>query len=636
MKLCNPIIIAAAALLTACSDGSSPAPTPVSTTPVSTTPPPVAITRSVTSIGVITGFGSIFINGVRYEFVNGTIVAVEDENDVIGDDTLLRLGMKVRIQATETNGNRVADRIELDEELRGPAEGISPDGSDPSIGVFTLIGQLVTVDGNTVLDDDIGDNDGIAGIDIRDLDPVLFPGNAPIVVEVHGFPTETGVIATRIERVNAAAGNIGQPGINGDELEVKGFVDDVALDGSSFTINGATFLVMGTVFENGLSADATLIGEFVEVKADINASGDFIAVRVELEDDLDGADQDDEFEIEGILQSVDTVADPDVIVINGLTIEVTDASGLLNRVGSRVEIKGSFNNSGVLVISEANLEVENSIRTKDRVASVSNSTGSFTTRLGLVITPTTTSRIEDNVGGGGDQLTPSEFIGRLTNSDYIEARGFPDGAGGVTWTRIEREDKSDQECKLRGPVEAGSISDPTFVIQGVTINTTGLGFNDFEDENDVGIGRVGFFGLLQADNVVEAKSDDFGAGCANGTLSTMTDGEVSFEPDDGVAGTTTPGQPGGNNGIPDDEVAGAVRNLNAIANTFDIAGRMVTVTAGTLIDASIVEAARGVPVGNADFPFGSLPETLDQLLSNGDPVKVQLDASGNAILIEDV
>lgn len=54
-----------------------------------------------------------------------------------------------------------------------------------------------------------------------------------------------------------------------------------------------------------------------------------------------------------------------------------------------------------------------------------------------------------------------------------------------------------------------------------------------------------------------------------------------------------------------------------------------------LIDDSIVEAARGVELGNADFRFGDLPETLGQLLADGDIVRVDVDSNGNVVRIED-
>ena len=514
------ILFCTASLLavSACGGSDSPPPPP----PVAA-PPPAATSSSVSSTGVITGFGSIVVNGVRHETNGQTVVAIEDEAETTGDDSRLRLGMRVKIDATETSGSRTANRVEYDEDLKGPAENIVPDANDSTIGTFTIAGQTVVVDGNTVFDDDVGDNDGVSGIDIRDLDPANF-GGTPINVEVSGYPTETGVIATRVDRIT---GTLGQVGVNNDELEIKGFVDSVAAGGGSFVINGATFLVSGTVFEDGLAANQDLVGVFVEVKADIDGGGNFVAVRVELEDDLDGADDDDEFEIEGVLQSVDTVADPDVIVVNGVTIQVDDASSLVGQVGNRVEIKGAFNASNVLVISQANLEVENTVRTEDRVSSVSASSGFFTTRLGLDITPTTSSRIEDDIKDDDDQLTPDAFLNRLMNNDFIEARGFPDD-GGVTWTRIEREDEDDNDCRLRGPVDSGSISDPRFSILGVTVDTTGLDNDDFEDAAGTSIGRSAFFSQLQAGDVVEAQSDDAGTGCRNGELSTGTDGEVFF------------------------------------------------------------------------------------------------------------
>ncbi|MEZ5894074.1 MAG: DUF5666 domain-containing protein [Parvularculaceae bacterium] len=625
MKSRHLLMTVCAAALAGCGgSGDGPAPAPQ-------TPPPASVSSTlVSSSGTITGFGSVFVNGVKYEVENGTIVAIEDETETAGDDSGLRVGMRVNIAATETNGVRTATRIEFDEDLKGFAENIVSDAADPAIGVFTVAGQTVTVDVNTIFDDDIGDNDAFAGIDIRDLDPANFGGN-PIIVEISGFPTDAGILATRIDRVNAAT--LGAPGVDGDELEVKGFVDAVAPGGGSFDVNGATFIVNGgTQFDSGLFANDALVGVFVEVKADINAMGDYIAVRVEREDDFGDRRNNAEFEIEGILQSVDTSSNPDVIVINGVTIEVSNASSLLNRVGLRVEVKGTFNASGVLVIGETKLEAENNIRTEDRVASINSSSGSFTTRLGLVIAPTESARIDDDVSGGGDHLTPAQFISRLMVNNYIRARGFPDGAD-ISWTRIEREDKNETECRLRGPVEAGSISDPTFVIEGVTIDTTGLGFGGFEDEEGADIGRAAFFAGLAAGDVVEAKSDDNGVGCVSGRLSTGAIGEVEFEDDDGVAGNG-PGNGGAAPGAAA-EVAGVVSALETAGNTFAVAGRTVAVVADTLIDASIVEAARGIQLGDADLRFGDLPETLDQLLSDGDPVKVTLNANGEAILIED-
>lgn len=608
--------------LAACGAGSSTAPAGPSASAPPAAPPPT----SASSSGVITGFGSIIVNGVRHATGPRTVVAIEGLPETTGDDSRLRLGMRVRIRSTVTSGARSADRIEYDDDLRGVVMNVVPNADDPRFGSFTIAGQTVVVDANTAFDDDVGNNDGAPGIDIRDL----AAGGSPLVVEVSGFPTETGVIATRIDRVIVAASDVGRPGVTGDEIEVKGFVDSVAADGSSIVVNGAVFLVAGAVFDAGIGPNQALVGVFVEVKADIDGAGNFVAVRVEREDDLDGAERENEFEIEGVLQSVDTIGDPDVIVVNGVVIRVRDASALAALVGNRIEIEGAFDASGVLVIARTSFEGENSVRIEDRVAAIG--AADFTTRLGVPIAPTTVSRIEDDIGSDGDRLSPAAFLSRLAADNFIEARGRAESSN-IIWTRIERRSRDDRDCRLRGPVTAGSIANPRFTILGVTIDTSGLPDSRFRDEDGAAIGAAQFFSALSAGAIVEARSDDAGVGCRAGALSTGVSGEVSFEDDDDVDANTPPepgAPPAANN-----EVEGTVRNIDSVNRTFDVAGRRITVTANTLIDASIVERARGVELDADDLRFGDLSETLGQLLRDGDQVEVRVDSAGNAIRIED-
>ena len=633
MKMRHPAIACSFLALSACGESAAPTPTP----PAGGTPPPPPPTAVKTS-GVIIGFGSIIVNGERYETDDGTIVAVEDEPETTGDDSRLRLGMRVEIDGTETDGVRTAGRIEYDEELRGPAENITPNTENPEFGTFTIAGQTVIIDANTVLDDDFNNVDGIAGVDIRDLNPALLPGGDPVVVEVSGYPTETGVIATRVENTGEDVDDIGREGVDGDEIEVKGYVDDVASGGGSITVNTTEFLVTSsTVLEDDLVVGDSLIGAFVEIKADINSMSQYIAVEIESEeDDLDDAAEDDEIDLEGVLQAVDTVADPDVIVVNGVEVAVDDASAFIGLVGARVSISGTYNGDGVLVVSESDFEADNTIGTVDRIASVDTAGGTFTTRLGLVITPTIMSRVEDEVGADGDQLTPADFLSRLRANDYVEARGYPGENGAIVWTRIEREDDDDQGCELRGPVDTGTIADPTFEILGVSVNTTGLGDNGFREEG-MTLGRSDFFSDLLAGDIVSVESDDAGTGCRDGEIATMTDGEVTFDPENDVAGTRSDDDVSDDtDDSGDDEIAGTVRRLDTGASTFEIGSLLITVTQETTFDADLVSRARGEQVTDGDYPLSQIPETLGQLLSNGDVVAVEVDAEGNAISIDDV
>ena len=162
MKILRPIRLtvglALGIVLTACGGGSSsgggsnPNPPPA--------PPPPSAATPVSAIGTITGFGSVYVSGIHYEVAADTVVAIEGETETMGDDSQLRLGMKVEVEADDDNGQRTARRIEFDEDIKGPIGSITPDAQDPTIGTFDIIGHRVTVDANTMFDDDIGKMNG--------------------------------------------------------------------------------------------------------------------------------------------------------------------------------------------------------------------------------------------------------------------------------------------------------------------------------------------------------------------------------------------------------------------------------------------------------------------------------------------
>ena len=485
---------------------------------------------TVTAVGSITGFGSVYVSGTRYEVASDTVIAIEDELDVLGDDSRLQLGMKVFVTASASNGVRTAERIEYDDDIEGPIGSLTPDSIDPTIGTFDVIGIVIEVDGNTVFDDDVGNNDGIPGIDFRDL-------AVGMVVEVSGYPTDRGFLATRVDRELDGAGGdpvVGDPDVDDDEIEIKGFVESVS--GDQLRVSGVDFTVdMATVFEDGLLFNDDLVGVFVEVEADILPGGEFLARSIEREDDFGDDDHEGEFEIEGVLQAVDTVSSPNTFTINGITIAVTDAAPLAGLVGMRVEIEGTFNADGVLIIREAEQDMEDNVRTGDLVSEVNIDAPSFTTRLGLIIGPDGSSRVEDDAGEGGDHLSPAQFVNRLQIGDRIEARGFENPDGSVTWTRVAREeifgDNDDFECELRGPISniEGSAGSFSFVIQGVTVLTDSVTENNFEGDDDMPLGRDMFFASLQDGVVVEAESFEGDAFCMPGVLDAR---EVELELDD--------------------------------------------------------------------------------------------------------
>jgi len=590
-------------------------------------------TTDVTSSGAITAFGSVIINGVRYETENSVIVS-EDDGRVIAenpsDDQLkqiLGLGEVITVRGTRTDdSNGVANTIRVDDELVGEISVVNPDGS------FVVLGQTVSVTPDTIIDDSIieaargGANvpaDQRLGDLPETLDQLVAAG---MIVEVNGFPSHNGVEATRIEDVTDLA--VG----GGLDDEVKGFVSQL-VPGSSFKINDLTVHYDVSVLDDEDFAGRDIAeGDFVEVHGDPDGnSSSMNATRIELEDDLVDDDfTSGEVEIEGVIQKVtpDAIGTGGIILINGEEIRVDDVS--LFAEGLRIEVKGVMLSDGSILVLRLEDESEDTVRTEDEVvSSVPGANGSFTTRLGITVTPSDRSRLEDDTIDDDDGLTIEQFLSGI-NGQRIEARGFPMN-GDTVWTRLEIEDTSDAGCRLRGPVETVNAPN-SFTIMGVTIDVSNVSENNFEGSNDQPIGRQAFFDQLGQGVIVQATSDSDAINNGCNDLN-MTAREVEFEPADDVLFDDNGGN--GNDGVNDNEITGTVSNVTT--STFDAGGETITVTENTLIDSSIIEAARGVEIAN-DQPYGTLPESLSELLPTGLNVVVGVDRSSGvvALIIEDI
>jgi hypothetical protein len=574
----------------------------------------------VTSSGTITGFGSVFVNGVRYETENARIISADDDSVILENPTnaqlqaVLGVGQIITVRGTRTDdSNGVANTIRFDDELVGEITTVST-----ADGTFTVLGQTVSVTPDTIIDDSIIEAVR-GGAEIPDdlrfgdlpetLDQLLTAG---MFVGVSGFPSQNGLEATRIEDVSNLVGVGG-----GLEAEVKGFVANLDDLLGQFDINGLTVSYDASDLDAEDFGNLSLAnGQFVEVHGTATSSTTIDASRIELEDDfVDDDFNSGEIEIEGVIQKVA----PGVIVINGIEIRVNDVTPFSE--GLRVEIKGTLQSDGSIVITRLQDESEDTVRTED--VAVSADATSFTTRLGLVITPSDRSRLEDDTINDDDNLSISAFLGNVAGK-RIEARGFPLN-GDTAWTRLEIEDENDQDCRLRGPV-ASINGTSSFSIEGVNIDVSQVSDNNFEGPDGQSIGRAEFFNQLNAGDIVQATSDQAGSGCSDGNLVAR---EVEFEPENDVF------VGGGNGGVNDNQVNGTVSAVTA--DTLTVSGQTITVNSSTLIDDSIIEAARGVEIAN-DQPFGSLPESLQELLPVGLMVEVGVDRSSGvvAIYIEDM
>lgn len=439
------LLLLGAATLVACGGGSDQ----VAGIDGGGSPAPVATT--IVSVGTISGFGSVIVNGVRYDTSNAVITV--DGNP--GSEADLAVGQVVAVSGTlDSSGTTgVAQSINFDDIVEGPVTSV-----DPAAETLIVLGQLIRTDADTSFDDSFSPA-SIAGI------------NAGDTVEISGFFLADGSInATRISRE--------QPG---GELEVNGLVANVGAD--TFEINGLVVDYSGAMLEdfpNGVIEN----GQPVEAEGQgFGAGGEFIATSVEYKGIEIGDDDIDQVEIEGFITRFVSASDFDiegVPVTSNAQTQFENGSSADLALGAKLEVEGSFNASGVLVADKIELKPRGDIRIESLVEAVS---ATELTLLGVTVEVTSSTRYEDKSAAN---LEPFN-LSNVSVGDYVEVRGFMDGAN-VTATLLERED-FEGEVSVRGVVD--TANDPAFTILGIFIQTDAN--TEFEGVNGLPIDAADFF-----------------------------------------------------------------------------------------------------------------------------------------------
>jgi hypothetical protein len=305
-------LVAAASLLAGCGGGGGDG----GSSPFGTG----SAASSSFAAGTIAGFGSVIVNGVRFD---DSRARVSDDDGQAADASALRLGMRVEIQGGAVNDDGSGPRAEAREirfgsELVGPVSAI-----DAAARSLVVLGQTVLVLDTTVIDDRLAG--GFAAITVGS------------VLEVHGTRDAiTGAItATRIEPKAAAAA-----------FKLRGAIAALDTAAKTFTIGGA-LISYATV----TPAPALASGMIVRVRLQtVPVAGAFVATRI------DGAaprvDDADEAEIEGTITSFTSSGS---FSVNGIPVDARKASfpnGMVGLVlGAEVEVHGTSSNGAVMASS---------------------------------------------------------------------------------------------------------------------------------------------------------------------------------------------------------------------------------------------------------------------------------------------
>lgn len=188
----------------------------------------VAITASITS-GTVTGFGSVYVNGIHFNTDN----AVVEIDGVEVDEQSLDIGMVVTVEAqTDKSSNQsIAVRVTADSLIKGEVSHVEE--KDLTLKTLNILGQTVFVTEHTTF---------------RNLsfDEI----QAGITLHVNGFSSNDGTVAaTHIVKV-----------MNADDTlaELEGNITDIDTGSSGIFLNNFSVNYSQAKFEGGDIRDLSL------------------------------------------------------------------------------------------------------------------------------------------------------------------------------------------------------------------------------------------------------------------------------------------------------------------------------------------------------------------------------------------
>lgn len=334
------------------------------------------------SAGPISGFGSIIVNGVRFD---DSIAKILDDDGALRVRNDLKLGMMVRVKG-KANSRKAdktdsADEISFGSELLGPIDSI-----DTVAKTLMVLEQTVQITASTIFEEGLT----LSALAVNDI------------VEVHGFvdPATNSLVATRIELKLLA---------NVTAFKLQGKISN--LNTTTFQIGGLTIsfappvdMPVGLILANDLLVRVRLDSNPLTSTATRKATK-IRAIEAEVEDR-------DEAEVEGMITDFISSAR---FSVNGQLVDASGATvpaGL--KLGSRVEVEGSLV-KGVLVAKKVELKDENETREFELHGIVSNKTSTS-----LTVTFTLTS-----VGGIVAKVTFT--IGAVVFDNGMTAASLLDG-----------------------------------------------------------------------------------------------------------------------------------------------------------------------------------------------------------------
>ncbi|MFY8298786.1 DUF5666 domain-containing protein [Pseudoalteromonas sp. SS15] len=427
----------------------------------------VAYQAPIVSSGVITGFGSVYINGVRFNTDNAAFSTDDKDND---SEDALEVGMVVTLEgAMGANGETpTASKIKYNASAEGPVSVINL--AEQS---FTVLGQVYYVDEFTEFDDELT----FEALLVGDYVEVSAKQNA-----------DEQWLATRVEKSS-----------DSEDIKLKGTVAELNTESKQFNI-GTLIIdyssaevdgelaneVMVKIKASSEPVDNVLTADEVQVKTMPFAAGQKVFVEGEIDD----------FESASLFEVNDQM-----VITNEQTVFAVGKLEDLQE-GIQVVVSGALNEENQLVAHLIRFKQATKLKLEGLVSEVDEddselelmgttvTINEFTQFIDVSKAKVRRFRLDDI--NEGDKLV----VKAAKVADDVVARQ-------VKRFKVAADVNADEFVnKLEG--EASAISEMGFTVEGIRIETSEL--TKFEADNGDALLQAEFFELLVEGDEVEVKA----------------------------------------------------------------------------------------------------------------------------------
>ena len=413
---------------------------------------PAAIAKA--SSGPINGFGSVIVNGVRYDTDNASILisgktALESDLDV---------GNYVTVIGTVADDGQtgVATEVRFQPNVIGPISNLSPTSDS-----FTVLGQTIRVTDATAYSDNVAPRN-LNGLTLAD------------VVEVSGsLNSSNTIVATSVEILET------------EDLELFGVISNFEENSASFTLNGFSVDYSSAV-EIEPSSDALENGVIVIVEGSSLSGDTLIADAVFVESSPFGSlDDIEDFTVEGL---VTEFTDSNNFFVNGVQVLVTGDTELINGTLATlatdvfVEVEGELNDSNVLVAESVEFLTFPDTVIFGQVEDIDVSNGVVATGTLVVSGLQIVTSVETQYEDYSESDIPQFDLTDINIGDSVAVSGYIDNEQLVA-EFIEREEGEDAfETEIQGIVT--DVFKDTLILFGFTVSV-GEGTEFYVDGEEI-------------------------------------------------------------------------------------------------------------------------------------------------------